>query len=329
MPIAGMTLLLALAAAAPAPKTKARAKAPAKAAAAKPAGERAQWIGASGLEAGAEKASPEGVMLWARLLAKEKSMAAASRAYEGLVRRWPGAPVAERALRAAARAALAAGQVDRALKLLRELGARWPEGATATERDRVEVAIAESRLAAAGAESLPHKKARRAAKIAYREFMAILRRQRAGPVAERAALGRARALHALGKIGGAIKALEDFLRAFPRSQLVRTARKELVAIRSRRARGRSPERGVLIRGRKNIGWDVKTVPQGSEDAAILKTYRAIAARQAELKIKEAKLYVRLKKPRAAETVLRSVLRRYGDTSSAARAARMLEELSEE
>ena len=92
MSVGNLVLVLALAAAAPVKKPAAKAEA------AKPASKSPQWIGASGLEAGAERASPEGAMLWARLLARENSFAAASRAYENLARRWPGAPGAERAL---------------------------------------------------------------------------------------------------------------------------------------------------------------------------------------------------------------------------------------
>ncbi len=326
MPVASLVLLMALAVAAPAKKPAAEAKA------AKPAGKSPEWISASGLEAGAERASLQGAMLRAGLLAKERSFAAASRAYGNLVRRWPGAPVAERALLEAAGTALAAGQHARAVKLVRELGARWPGGTTAELRDRTELAIAEARLTASRNRSLSAKRAKREAGVAYREFTAILKRERVGPLAERAALGRARALYRLGRIGRAVKALANFLKSTPRSPLAPTVCNDLAVIRSNRARGRSLERGELERIMEELDWELeagrRAATKKPADEAIRETYKAIAARRAELKIDEARLYIRLKKPRAAETVLRSVLRRYGDTPSAGRAARLLEELSE-
>jgi outer membrane protein assembly factor BamD (BamD/ComL family) len=45
-------------------------------------------------------------------------------------------------------------------------------------------------------------------------------------------------------------------------------------------------------------------------------------------MEEARLYVRMGRPAAAEWVLRSILRSYGDTPSARRAADLLEELAD-
>jgi outer membrane protein assembly factor BamD (BamD/ComL family) len=316
----------------PAPKTPAEPKRKKKPAS-------PEWLLASGLGVRSERTGPEAAATWARLLAGEKSHAAASRAFENLLRRWPGAPQAESALLAAARQAMAAGQFDRAVKLVAGLRARWPEGRSAPMRDLTEVEIGEARLLAAGRKSFSARKTRSECKAAYRVFAAILKRDRAGPIVERATLGRARALYGMGKIGRAVKTLEVFLREFPASRLAPTARQQLAAYRSTRARGRSTESQVLDEEGRGIGW-IYSGPDGKgkdkdkhkgedEDDAIRRTYEAIAARQAELKIAEARLYLRLKKPRAAEWVLRSVLRRYGDTPSAKEAARMLERLSED
>ena len=70
-------------------------------------------------------------------------------------------------------------------------------------------------------------------------------------------------------------------------------------------------------------------PSSEAPASIRETYRAIAARQAELKIEEARLYLSLEQKRAAATVLRSILGRYGDTPSAQAASKLLEELARE
>lgn len=288
-----------------------------------------EWISASGAESGSERTGPEAAAAWARLLAGEGSYAAASRAYENLVRRWPGAPGAERALLEAARAALAAGQFDRTARLVAELRARWPEGETAAERDRTELSAAEVRLAASADPALSAGAAQKHAKSAYRAFGAILKRDRAGEIAERAALGRARTVYRLGKAARAAKMLKEFLQVFPRSKLIPEVRRELADIEARRARHRSVEPQVLDRARERVerAMEQAAADGGEPHQAIRETYRAIAARQAELKMEEAELYIRLKKPRAAETVLRSVLRRYGDTPAAKRAAELLEELS--
>jgi len=291
-----------------------------------------EWRLASGLPASEEDLSPGKAEEWARLLAREKSHAAASRAYEALLRRWPGSERAEKALLAAAGNAVAAGQYDRARKLVSELRARWPEGETAAARDRTEVSIGEGRLS----ESIKHPHGSRAskseAKAAYKVFGLILKRERAGPVVERATLGRAQALYRMNRVAGAIKTLEVFLREFPRSELVLEARRRLASYRALRVRGRSPEARILEESREQKDlidsysgddWEKK-----ADDRAIRRTFEAIAERQAELKIAEARLYLKLRKPRAAEWVLRSVLRRYGSTRSAKRAAEMLEELAE-
>ncbi len=290
-----------------------------------------EWLLSNGLPASEEDLSPKKAEEWARLLAREKSHAAASRAYEALLRRWPGSDRAEGALLAAAQNAVAARQYDRARKLVEELRARWLEGKSSVARDRTEVSIGERRLS----ESLKHahgsRASKREAKAAYRVFGGILKRDRAGPVVERATLGRAQALYRMNRIARAIKTLEVFLREFPRSDLIVEARRRLAAYQAERVSGRSPESDFLKRTGEQKGH-IQSYKGGNwkknDDAAIRRTFEAIAERQAELKIAEAKLYVKLKKPRAAEWVLRSVLRRYGSTRSAKKAAEMLEELAE-
>jgi hypothetical protein len=148
-------------------------------------------------------------------------------------------------------------------------------------------------------------------------------------------LGKARAWLALGKTARGIEGLEAFLKSYPRSPLVPDARAELASATSAKAHGRPPERAVLKDARESAEWareGAALAPAGSPPSAadaIAETYRAIAARQAELKIDEARLYLRLRQRRAAQTVLRAVLGRYGDTPSAQEAARLLEELARE
>lgn len=292
------------------------------------------WIRADGTGAVAELASPEAAEEHARLLSGEGSHEAASRAWENLVRRWPGAPGAETALLAAARSALAAGDFDRASGLIAEMRGRWPEGPTAARQEAVEIEVAEARLASAGARELDRAAAREL-KLAYREFNAYLKRFQAGTLAERAALGRARAAYRLGKVAKAVKLMENFLDTFPRSRLVPAVLHELADINSQRARGRSPENQELDRAATNLFSAVQYVKSsGAADGqrqvdAIQEAYDDISVRQAELKIEEARLYLRMKRPDSAQWVLRSVLRNYGETPSALTAAEMLEELSRE
>lgn len=289
-----------------------------------------EWLSAAGRAAAEEAASPEAALAWAELLAREASLSAASRACEGLARRWPRAPQAESAFLNAARDALAAGEFDRAETLLGEMRERWPRGELALQRDQASLAVAETRLEAASGGALAEASARRQAQLAFKSFTAMIERDRAGPCAEPAALGRARAFLALGNRGKAIQALENFLNAYPRSDLVPEARRLLAEATSTRARGKSREGDALAEARDSAEWArQQAAPAPFGTSAIDETYRAIAARQAELKIDEARLYIRLKKPRAAEWVLRSVLRRYGDTPSAREAAELLEELAGE
>jgi outer membrane protein assembly factor BamD (BamD/ComL family) len=323
MQVTGLVLLVVLAApAGEAPETEAEGTPP-------PA-----WLSADGRESGAEAASPEAAETRARLLAAEGSFAAASRAYERLARRWPGEGRAERALLEAARAALAAAEYDRAMKLVAEMRSRWPDGDTAADRDRTELEVGERRLEAAGAPGASAQVVRGEAEAAYRVFAGILRRDRAGPIVERATLGRARAQQLLGKPNRAIRTLEVFLREFPASDLAPAAWRELAELRSGRVRNRAPEREVLAEAAEQIRIAESFAEKsGNRDAAekraIEETWRAIAERQAELKIEEARLYLRMRRPAAAEYVLRSVLRKYGETPSAARAAELLEELTAE
>jgi outer membrane protein assembly factor BamD (BamD/ComL family) len=290
------------------------------------------WLTAAGNEAWFESASPEAAMEWSGRLEAEGSHAAASRSFENLARRWPGAGQVEAAMLNAARCAVAAQQFDRAFKLVLEMRARWPEGARAVERDEVEVEVGEARLAAVAASRLTGRRAAREVKAAFRVFAEILKRDRAGPVVERAVLGRARAQQLLGRPGAALETIEKFLAEFPRSSLVPEARRMLAEVRSGRARERSPEFQVLAESREAAGWALDQAGQsrgGAEsERAIRETYRHIAFRQAELKMEEARLYVRMGRPAAAEWVLRSILRSYGDTPSARRAADLLEELAD-
>jgi outer membrane protein assembly factor BamD (BamD/ComL family) len=316
------------------PDSKKRVRVAAKKSAASAKLPRPEWLLASGLPASEEKLSPKAAEEWAGLLAGEKSYAAASRAYEATLRRWPGGVNAERALLRSAHYAVLAGAFKRAAKLIKEMRVRWPEGKMAVARDRTEVEIGEGLLA--GATRWPHgsRRSRREAKAAYKVFAEILKRDRAGPIVERATLGRARALYRMNKIAKAISTVKVFLREFPRSKMTPEARRLLAAYRAGRVRDRSPERAELIdvTDQKTYIESHYPDPKGSKskagDAAIRRTFEAIAERQAVLKIEEARLYVRLKRPRAAEWVLRSVLRRYGDTRSAKKAAELLEELSE-
>jgi len=336
-----MPLVLALAASEPAPATgpdsKARAPEPSAPAGPPPAPGRAapEWLSAAGATGSEERASPEGALAWGDLLVAESSFAAASRAYENLVRCWPAAPQARGALLAAARAALVAKDYDRAERLAHELRSRWREPANALEQDQLVVQIGEARLGNALAGTLAPGESGTQARRALAAFSAVLANDQAGPWVERAALGRARAWLALGKTSRGIEALEEFLKDYPRSPLVPDARAELAATTSAKARGRSPERSVLKDARESAEWARQQAagsPAGaaSEAAdAIAETYRAIAARQAELKMDEARLYLRLRQRRAAETVLRAILGRYGNTPSAQDAARLLEELARE
>lgn len=294
-----------------------------------------EWLSAGGRPAGEELASPEAAMAWAALLARESSFAAASRAYEGLARRWPRAEQAEGALLAAGRAALAAGEFDRAEQLAYELSARWPRGETALDRDGLVLLTAEGRLSAAAEGRLPERAAAAEARKALKSLTALLERDRAGPYAERAALGRALAWLALADRGSAMAALEKFLADYPRSDLVPEARRLLAEAASTRARGKARE-PLEIRGAlEGAGWAGEQAADGrgeeasEEVRAIRETYRAIAARQAELKVDEARLYLRLRRRGAAETVLRGVLARYGDSPAAQDAAKLLEKLARE
>jgi outer membrane protein assembly factor BamD (BamD/ComL family) len=297
---------------------------------------RPEWLDASGAPASGERASPQAALAWAELLAAESSYSAASRAYEALLRRWPAAPQAREALLGAARAALAAGEYDRAEALAGELRNRWPLGQDAPDREMLSLVIAEARLAGPGGAEPAGKAGEYQAKQALKAFSDILEREKAGPCAERAALGRARTHLALGSRSRAIGAYEDFLKVFPNSELVPTARAELASASSARARGQGNERAALDDARESTAWAEGQAKAGEgrgeaaeAEAAIRETYRAIAARQAELKMEEARLYLKLRKTEAAETVLRSVLGRYGDTPSAQAAAKLLEKLAQE
>ena len=289
------------------------------------------WLSADGREAGSEKANPDSAMAWAGLLVREESFSAASRSYENLVRRWPGAPVAEKAMLESAECALRAGEYDRAVKLVREMRERWLEGDLARKRDLLEVRIGEKRLAAIDGSGMGPGRIQREARAAFKVFAGILKRERFGIIVERATLGRARALYRMGSIARAIHTLEVFLREFPRSDLSEIVRRDIADMRSGRARNRSAESQVLEEQREDIDWILKEIADDpaktSEKEIIRETFKAIARRQAELKIREARLYLKLRKVSAAEHVLRTVLRRYGETPSAAVAAEMLEELA--
>ncbi len=309
---------------APKPAAGASVKEPAPAAAA-PA-----WLGADGRPDAEQGASPASALAWADLLAAEGSYAAASRAYEGLVRRWPAAPEAPGAMLAAARSALAAGDHDRTERLANELRGRWRAAEHAGEQDQLLIALGESRLGEALSGRQRPGDAAEQARRAMTVFGVILAQDRTGPLAERAAFGRARAWLAQGKTAKGIAALEQFLKDYPRSPLVPDARGELAAANTARVRNRSQEGEVLADARESAEWARQggAASPGPASDAIAETYRSIAARQAELKIEEARLYLRLRQRRAAETVLRSVLGRYGDTPSAEAAAVLLEELAE-
>ncbi|MHC4916143.1 MAG: tetratricopeptide repeat protein [Planctomycetota bacterium] len=294
-----------------------------------------QWLSADGTEAGVDAETPESAGARARLLAAEHSWSAASRAYESIVRRWPGSEGAEAAMLAAAVSAVEAREFERAVALIREMRARWPESRAAAERDMAEVRVGEARLAWAASGQVSAREAAGHVRGAYEVFAAILRRERTGPAVERATLGRARSLYRMGKVRKAIKTLEVFVKEFPGSRRhAAEAWAELAAMRSGQVRGKARESQVLDKGMTEVGYAKSWLEEdgeksGGDREAIDRTWRAIAARQAELKIDEARLYLRMKRPRAAECVLRSVLRRYGDTPSVARAAKMLEELSGE
>ncbi len=292
------------------------------------------WLSAEGVESGAVRESPASLRARAEMLSAEHSWSAASRAYESVFRRWPASEGAEKDVLSAAKCAVEARKFERASRLVKEMRARWPEGETASERDLVEVRVGEARLAWAASGQLSARESARQVQGAYDVFAVILRRERTGPAVERATLGRARALYRMGRVRKAIRTLEVFLKEFPGSRRHSAeAWRELAAMRSGQVRGKSSERQVLEEGLSQVKYARSWLGQEGDAAAgdrraIDRTWQAIAARQAELKIDEARLYLRMKRPRAAECVLRSVLRRYGDTPSAARAAKLLEELSD-
>lgn len=296
-----------------------------------------EWLSASGASASEEAASPAAAQAWARLLDAEGNYAAASRAWEGLFRVWPDAAEAPRAALAAAEAACDAGNLARADALLAEARARWGHlDPVALHCDRIDVSIAEVRLRAASRSEVGPGQARSQARRALRSLQALLERDKVGPWSDRAALGAARAelilarhRRGLGPLfvnhrARGVAALEKFLKDYPRSELVPQARKELAAERASWSRGRSPERADLAGAREEIEWARQ---QAGAQEGIERVYRDIAAREAELMIEEARLYRRLRQRRAAETVLRALLGRYGRTPAAARAAELLEELS--
>ncbi len=288
-------------------------------------------LGSSGLPVGAQASAPEDAKKWADLLAREGSFASASRAYENLARRWPGSAGAESAMLQASRNALAAGDYLRSHRLLGQLRQLWPKGSKSHQCALTELQIAESRIAVGSASGVAKKSRVRAAGVAYKTFCRILKRERAGEIAERAALGKAQALNLMEKVGPALKTLEAFLRHYPRSALVPAVRSAMARIRAGRARHRSSERHELQVSREGAGWALEAVegqdPNTPVRQALDETYREISERQAQLKLEEAALYLRLKRESSAHCVLLSILRKYGETKAAIRAAALLEELS--
>jgi outer membrane protein assembly factor BamD (BamD/ComL family) len=288
-------------------------------------------LGSSGLPVGAQASAPEDAKKWADLLAREGSYASASRSYENLARRWPGSAGAESAMLQASRNALAAGDYLRSHRLLGKLRQRWPQGTMSHQCDLTELQIAESRIVVGSAPRASKKSRVRAAGLAYKTFCRILKRERAGEIAQRAALGKAQALNLMEKVGPALKTLAAFLRHYPRSVLVPTVRSLMARIRAGRARHRSSERHELQVSREGAGWALEAVegdaPGTPVRQALNETYREISERQAQLKLEEAALYLRLKRASSAHCVLLSILRKYGETKAAVRAAALLEELS--